>query len=177
MPETNHAPLWGTFRPLRPSRRGEAYAWGLAAVMATTAALLAWRVGVVPWFVWIFLGFFLGAAILSSFAYWMDAQTVLTLDEQEGLTFRNGLRRVRLAWPEVSAVRIFDDRWGKRIAVHGQNGQHFTFRTVTEVEIHEGRPQKLFGFEKGEALAQTIIRQAGLTLQTERDDEVYYARG
>ncbi len=174
-PSTHSQNLKGTFRPLIPPRTGERYAWGLAGVMGLSIAAVAWRVGTVPWFLWLLFGFFLISGILSTFSHWVDSQTLLTLDEN-GLTFRNGLRHVQLAWSQIHEVRILTDRWGKRIQVNGANGQHFSFRTVTEVEIHEGHPQKLFGFPQGEQLAQAIIQSAGLAAQSQTENEVYYAR-
>ncbi len=168
--------LTGTFRPLLTSRRGEAYAWGLAGVMALSALFLQWRVGSVPWFIWLLFWFFVISGALSTFSYWVDARTVLILSE-EGLAFRNGLRFVRLPWSQVSEVRIRNDRWGKRVQVRGADGQHFAFRTLTQVEIHEGRPQNLFGFREGERLAEAIIQASGLQQQpAENENEIYYAR-
>jgi len=176
MPDRLSSPLLrGTFRPLVGSRRGEAYAWGLAGTLALTAGMTAWQLGGVPWFLWLLLGFFLGSALLSTFSNWVDSRTVLILDD-EGLAFRNGLRDVRLQWDEVESLRILSDRWGKRVQVGGKNGQHFAFRTLAEVEIHAGRPQKLFGFAEGEQLAEAIVRAAGLVAQPAADDEAYYAR-
>ena len=172
---TETPPLTGTFRPVTGSRVGEAYAWGLAGVLVVSALLLWWRLGTVPWMVWLLLAFFALAGVLSTFSHWVDRQTVLTLTE-EGLTFRNGLRHVHLTWPAVQAVRIQADRWGKRVQVRGRDGQHFAFRTLTEVEIHEGRPQSLFGFQEGEQLAETIVHFAGLHQQAQTDTETYYAR-
>ena len=172
---SNHSPLRGTFRPLVGSRRGEAYAWGLAGALALTAAITAWQLGTVPWFLWLLLGFFLGSALLSTFSNWVDSRTVLVLSNQ-GLVFRNGLRHVRLSWSEVESLRVLTDRWGKRVQVSGKDGQHFAFRTLAEVEIHAGQPQKLFGFAEGERLAEAIVQAAGLTAQPAADDEVYYAR-
>jgi len=171
----NTSPLTGTFRPLASSRTGEIYAWALAGVLAISALILFLVAGSVPWFVWLLFAFFLVSAILSTFSYWVDAHTVLEISE-EGVAFRNGLRNVRLAWPDVAEVRIHSDRWGKRVQVQGKDGQHFAFRTLAEVEIHEGRPQKLFGFPNGEQLAESMIRLAGLQRQHQTADEVYYAR-
>ena len=165
----------GTFRPLVPARTGEIYAWGLAGVMLLSALFLRWRVGYVPWFVWLLFAFFLFSGIMSTFSHWVDSRTVLILSD-EGLAFRNGLRFARFVWQEIAEVRVRSDRWGKRVQVRGQNGQHFAFRTLTEVEIHEGKPQKLFGFPQGEQLAQAIIRHAGLQPQNQTDNETYYAR-
>ncbi len=173
MDTTSH--LTGTFRPLVPARTGEIYAWALAGVMGLSALFLWWRVGYVPWFVWLLFAFFLLSGILSTFGHWVDARTVLILEEN-GLAFRNGLRFVRLAWPDVAEVRVRRDRWGKRVQVRGRDGQHFAFRTLTEVEIHEGRPQSLFGFQEGEQLAETIVHFAGLHQQAQTDTETYYAR-
>ncbi len=167
--------LTGTFRPLQGSRRGEAYAWGLSAAMLAVTVITAWRLGSVPWFLWVLLGFFLGSALLSSFGNWVDSRTVLTL-RPEGLEFHNGLRHVTLTWPQVQSVRIVSDRWGQRVQVQGENGQHFAFRTLMQVEIHEGNPQSLFGFQEGEALAATIVQRAGLSAQRTTDEETYYAR-
>ena len=168
-------PLTGTFRPLVPARTGEIYAWSLAGVMAISALVLRWRAGYVPWFVWLLFAFFLFSGLMSTFSHWVDARTVLILSE-DGLAFRNGLRFARFTWQEVDEVRMRRDRWGKRIQVRGQNGQHFAFRTITEVEIHEGQPQKLFGFPQGEQLAEAIIQRAGLRQKNQTDNETYYAR-
>ena len=172
MPNTS---LTGTFRPVVASRRGEAYAWAIAGTMAVATALTAWRTGSVPWFLWLFLGFFLGSAIISTFGHWVDSRTVLTLTP-EGLDFQNGLRHVQLTWPQVESLRLVNDQWGTRVQVAGENGAHFAFRTMMTVEIHEGRPQRVMGFQEGEHLIATIIRQAGLERQTENDKETYYSR-
>ena len=168
--------LEGTFRPLLSSRRGELYAWGITAVLALAALATYVIVGGIPWPYWILLGFFLFAAILTTFGNWVDRNTMLTISPT-GVEFYNKLRSVSLPWDVVEEMVVHADRWGKRVQVRGKDGQHFTFRTIIKVEIHAGREEAVFGFREGEDLIATIAHKAGLTRQEEDAGEVRYTRG
>ncbi len=165
----------GTFRPLLPTRKGEAYAWGIVALLSATAIITHLIISSIPWPFWVLYGFFLFAALLTTFSNWVDRRTVLTIAPDK-LEFQNGLRSVSLPWEKVAEVTVHSDRWGKRVQVRGDDGQHFAFRTVAQIEIHEGEKQDLFGFREGEALIETIVQKAGLTPQEENTGESKYTR-
>jgi len=165
----------GTFKPLLPTRKGEAYAWGIVALLSATALITYFIIGGIPWPFWVLYGFFLFAALLTTFGNWVDRHTVLKITPNR-LEFHNGLRSVSLSWEKVAEVTVHPDRWGKRVQVRGDDGQHFAFRTVAQIEIHEGEKEDLFGFREGEALIETIVQKAGLTLRAESTGESRYTR-
>jgi len=166
----------GTFRPLLPTRKGETYAWGIVALLSAAAIITYLAAKGIPWPFWVLYGFFLLAAVLTSFSNWVDRHTILKIAPDK-LEFRNGLRSVSLPWDKIVEVTVRADRWGKRVQVRGEGEQHFAFRTVAQIEIHEGEKEDLFGFREGEALIETIVQKAGLTPRAESTGESKYTRG
>ena len=109
------------FRSELISRRGEWTAWGLA----LAASLGMWflnRSGYIPVWAWIFWAFLLFSGVSISLGNWLDRNSVIWL-ETDGIRFENGLRRVRLRWPEVQKVAVLPSRWGKSVQVIGEKSQ------------------------------------------------------
>lgn len=160
------------FRPELLSRRGEWTAWAL--ILA--ASLGMWflnQSGYIPFWTWIFWAFLLFSAASISLGNWLDRKTVIRL-ESDGIRFENGLRRVRLHWPEVQKVAVLPTRWGKTIQVVGENS-HFGFKTLGEVQFR-GEVRGRTGFPEGQAILDIILRKAGLVLVEESNNAYYYAR-
>lgn len=161
------------FRPELLSRRGEWTAWAL--VLA--ASLGMWflnRSGYIPFWAWIFWTFLLFSALSISLGNWLDRNTFIRL-EVDGIRFENGLRRVRLRWPEVQKVAVLPARWGKAVQVIGEKS-HFGFKTLGEVQF-QGEVRGRTGFSEGQAILDVILRNAGLVLVEETNSAYYYARG
>ncbi|MFZ5821886.1 MAG: hypothetical protein ACOYYJ_18505 [Chloroflexota bacterium] len=160
------------FRPVLLSRRGEWTAWGL--FTAAGVGVLALRESTyVPLWAWIFWSFLLFSAVSISLGNWIDRRTFIRL-EGDGIRFENGLRRVRLGWPEVQEVAVLPARWGQAVQVSGQRA-HFAFKTLGEVEF-QGEVRGRTGFVEGRAILDVILRETGLRLVEEANSAYYYAR-
>ncbi len=114
------------FRPELMPRRGEINAWLLTAAAALGLFFLNQTLDIVPGWAWIFCAFLAFSALSISFGNWMDRKTRVRLDA-DGISFENGLRRVRLGWPEVQKVAVLPARWGKSVQVLGEKS-HFGFQ-------------------------------------------------
>jgi hypothetical protein len=160
------------FRPVLLSRRGEWTAWGLF-LAASAGVLVLRRSTYVPIWAWIFWFFLLFSAVSISLGNWIDRRTFIRL-ERDGIRFENGLRRVRLGWPEVQKVAVLPARWGQAVQVIGERA-HFAFKTLGEVEF-QGEVRGRTGFVEGQAILGVILREAGLQLVEESNSAYYYAR-
>jgi len=140
-------------------RRGELIAWACALLVIGAWVLLArLELRVSP--LLILLGILLGIAAVSiSLGNWMDRHTTLTLGP-EGVSYRNGLRAVRLAWDEIQEVRVRQAPWGERVEVIGQQA-YFRFYTLGEVKAH-GKIMGRTGFVEGQRILERIVENAGL---------------
>ncbi len=163
--------LTGEFRPRILPRTGEAIAWGLVFLLLAARWVLARRYGViVDSLEWMFL-LLLGVAILISFSNWMERRTRLILDEK-GVVFRNGLRRVRMDWPEIQRIRVLPAALGdgKTVMVMGEK-TYFRFDTLSRAR-NRGREVWL-GFPEGDEILRTLVQRCNLHPRRE-GKEVYY---
>jgi len=161
------------FRPELLSRRGEGTAWALALVASVGMWLLN-RNGYIPSWAWIFWAFLLFSGISISLGNWLDRSTVIGL-AADGIRFENGLRQVRLSWPEVQKVAVLPARIGKSVQVIGEKS-HFGFKTIGEVQF-QGEVRGRTGFPDGQKILDVILRETGLVLVEESNNAYYYARG
>ena len=162
------------FRPLVSSRRGELYAWTLTLIVLFVLRFVPELQGI--YFVLgIFLAVFFGlSAVLISLINWMERATVLEV-HADGVAFRNGLRKVDLAWDDVIRIEVAQRPSGRRVQVLGKQA-HFAFYTQGAVKLgnRTGEPS---GFEQGEAILETILQKTSLTrTPTSTEDVYYYAR-
>jgi len=161
------------FRPELLSRRGEWTAWALL-LAASIGMWFLNRNGYSPNWAWIFWFFLLFSGVSISFGNWLDRSTVIWL-KADGIRFKNGLRRVWLAWPEVQKVAVLPARWGKSVQVIGDKF-HFGFKTLGEVQF-QGEVRGRTGFTEGQKILDIILREANLVLVEESNNAYYYARG
>jgi hypothetical protein len=141
------------------SRKGELIAWS-SFLMASITWLILSLYGAPIHTGLRFLSYFLlGSSLMISFGNWMDRKTILQIDD-EGISFQNGLRKVRLEWNAIQQIDIFSSRWGKKVCVSGTE-LRFNFRTFGEVNLH-GKEKGRMGFEKGEEIIKIIIERTGL---------------
>ncbi|OQX65535.1 MAG: hypothetical protein B5M51_00495 [Anaerolinea sp. 4484_236] len=163
-------------RELHPeliSRRGEGTAWVLTIAVSVAMALLYWQLETIPLAAWVFWGFLLFSGFSTSLGNWMDRKTVMRVDV-DGVTFENGLRKVRLGWREIQKVNVLPVRWGKSVQVIGKDA-HFAFRTLAEIQF-QGEARGRLGFVQGQEALEQILKSSGLTLQKEEKGAYYYAR-
>ena len=159
------------FRPLQSSRRGELYAWLFTLIVLLVLLIvpgIQQRFLLLGIFLTIFFGF---SALVISLNNWMERATILQLSE-DGIAFRNGLRNVRLSWSEVIRVEVLQRSTGRRVHVLGDQ-EHFAFYTQSAVKLGN-RVSEMTGFEKGEAILETILQQTSLTLAADSGENAYY---
>jgi hypothetical protein len=154
------------YRPERLSRRGELTAWGAALLVFAAGVVLYAGGRPVGWLIPLLGGFLAAAASSISLGNWMDRRTRL-LVEPGGVSYTNGLRRVRLDWEKIREVQVLPAPWGSKVQVFGQRAPdraaYFAFTTLGEVKAG-GRTLGRVGFAEGESILQTILEQAGLRL-------------
>ncbi|MEW6716179.1 MAG: hypothetical protein AB1345_01560 [Chloroflexota bacterium] len=162
------------FRPEQIARRGEWTAWVFALIVGITWAMMHYIFYPLPWFSILIVFFFWFAAMSISLGNWMDRKTVLRVEEN-GVSFRNGLRNVCFHWDEITQVVVTPARWGAKIQVMGKGG-YFAFRTLAEVKVREEVKDR-FGFVQGEAILSHILKRCGLREMKKGITVRYYARG
>lgn len=160
------------FRPELLPRRGEIMSW-LAAIGLFVGLFLATdRWGPQPFVYWLFAGLIAFSALSISLGNWMDRRSVIRM-EADGIAFENGVRSVRLTWPEVQNVAVIPTRLGKRVQVQGAQS-HFTFKTMGESAL--GSQQLRTGFAAGQEILEAILKECDMQVKAEKDGMVYYAR-
>ncbi len=163
--------LTGEFRPRILPRTGEATAWGLTALLLAVRWLLAQRYGLVASSLeWMFL-LMLAVSLLISFSNWMERRTRLILDE-EGITFRNGLRKVTFRWPDIRRIRVLPASLGdgKSVMVMGEK-TYFRFDTLGQAR---GRNREVWlGFPEGEQILSTLVARCGFSHHQDGKEEYY----
>lgn len=160
------------FRPELMPRRGELMAWLAGVGMAVGLFLATSRWGSPSFIFWMFGFFLLFSAASISLGNWMDRRSVIRLGA-DGIAFENGLRSVRLGWPEVQNVAVVPTRLGKRVQVQGAQS-HFTFKTMSESTL--AGQQIRTGFAEGQEILDAVLKECGLQVKAEKDGMVYYAR-
>lgn len=123
----------------------------------------------------VFVAFLGLSALVMSFGNWVDRRTAMTVDTR-GVDFENGLRKVRMVWGEIERVEVHQDRLGKRVHLFGGE-KYFGFRVLAEV-VMGAKVRGQVGFERGEAILETILNQTGLKRgpAEEGGSVVYYMR-
>jgi hypothetical protein len=166
------------YRPTRLSRRSELIAWGLVLVVGAAWLVLASQNQPAGALLPLLEAFLLFTAASISLGNWMDRRTVLRIDDT-GVSYTNGLRRVKFAWPDINQVRVLPGGWGKRVQVLGESGPgnpaYFGFRTSGVVQV-QGVEKGRMGFEAGEDIVREIIRRSGLQAVKSSQNGERYSR-
>jgi len=162
------------FQPELLPRRGEMNAWLMTLAATVGLFILNQTLEIVPGWTWVFCGFLAFSAVSISFGNWMDRRTYIALDA-DGISFENGLRRVRLSWHQIQKVAVLPARWGKSVQVLGENS-HFSFKTLGKVQF-QGEVRGQTGFTEGQTILDMILQETGLELIEETNSAYYYARG
>ncbi len=158
------------FHPELIPRRGELIAWASALLVGIAWLILHLVDQKINSAVPILTVFLVLAALSISLGNWMDRQTRICMD-QEGLSFNNGLRHVRLTWNQIQRIQVESSGWGNKVFVVGQN-KHFEFHTLGEVKVY-GELKGRMGFAQGEHILQTILARSGLKAQYSNVGKIY----
>lgn len=160
------------YHPELLPRRGEWLAWLTGTGLLIGLFLADRRLGDMALPYWIFAGLLIFFAMSISLGNWMDRRSLIRMGA-DGVAFENGLRSVRLAWSEIQHVTVMPTRLGKRVEVVGLQS-HFSFKTIWS--SGPGDQDMRMGYSDGQKILEIIIRESGLSQQSERDGMVYYAR-
>lgn len=169
----NLSPETRVYTPEPAPRSGEGNAWILTFLVFIIWLFLRLSNQPVTGSVTFFLGFLFLASALISFGNWVDRRTVITMDGK-GVDFRNGIRRVSMAWDEIEEVRVKPAVWGKRVQVLGHN-KRFDFHTSGEVK-YKGAVKARTGFLQGEEMVRLIVLNSGLRIAETLGDVYTYTR-
>lgn len=161
------------FHPELLPRTGEVIAWALLLLVNINLFILRRWLGNIPIAVWVVWASLLFAAASISLNNWVERHTRLRLDK-DGVTYENGIRSVRLTWPEVQSVSRFPARLGHTIQVVGQKTA-FVFHTLGEAWLRDELRAKT-GFVQGEEIFKEIVAKSNLQEIAENNGVVYYAR-
>jgi hypothetical protein len=145
------------FKP-EQGRRGEWVAWASAFALALVMALQTQLAGGASTLVTVFFVLIVIAAILITYANWMERNTTIVLSAG-GVRFASPLRKTELRWSEINEIWLAPSRSSWRISVVGEKG-HFSFQTFLTMESMAGKAQ--MGIPGGKQLAAHIIRQSGI---------------
>jgi hypothetical protein len=160
------------FHPELMPRRSEAVAWLAGIGMLIGLFLATSRWGAQSFVFWTFEALLLFSAVSISLGNWMDRRSIIRMGV-DGIAFENGVRSVRLSWPEVQNVAVVPTRLGKRVQVQGAQS-HFTFKTMSESTL--AGQQIRTGFADGQEILETVLKECGLQVKAEKDGMTYYAR-
>lgn len=161
------------YHPELIPRRGEVTAWIATGILGLTLAVIVIIGQRVSWLIVILILFLLLSAGVISLGNWMDRRTVIQI-EADGIEYRNGLRRVRMAWLDIQEVRADPTAWGKRVHVRGKQA-YFIFHTLGEVR-HKGELKGRMGFEEGDEILRQVVLKSGLQILESQGESYYYAR-
>jgi len=178
--ENTQAPAWfadgralegeRTYSPRALDRYGERLAWSLAVALAALTLYMYWQAQAWIASLVVITSLCLGAGLLITYGNWMERKTVIEVSEA-GLRYRNPLREVRIAWPELLAVSIYPRGDGWRVVVESEQ-EMFSFQTLTTLKLGWGR-QVETGVEGGQELASTVVGATQLAApQADRDSWV-----
>jgi hypothetical protein len=160
------------FRPELMPRKGEWNAWVFVFLLGIFFLIGSSIWPEMPGAVWLFEGLMILLAASISLGNWVDRRTMLRLSA-DGIAFENGLRSVRLSWPEVQHVAVVQTPSGKRIQVQGETS-HFTFKTATVMSMFAQSVRS--GFASGQEILDTVLQKSSMKLTKEAEGVYYYAR-
>lgn len=161
------------YRPLVLPRQSEFTIWALSILTVIGWYFFASRIAVLSGlFIFLFL-ILLFIGVGTSLGNWMDRNTELTMRE-EGISFRNGLRDVSMAWDQIKKVEVLPSRLGDTVHVVGEL-RHFHFRVNSEVQAVGGKKARI-GFEKGTEIIGKLISQSRLERTESGISGVVYTR-
>ena len=160
-----------TYRPELLSRRGEITAWVFTLLLLGVWLVVRGRLPGLGFGAYLFLGFFIFAALSISLGNWMDRQTEIKVDAQ-GITYKNGLRHSYMDWEQVDKVSVSAGQLGGKVHVVGADS-HFHFRLMEEIK-YQGQTRGRVGFPEGDQVLQTILERSGLQeIETETATREY----
>ncbi len=160
------------YSPEKMPRQGEINAWALTFITFGGVFFLSLRESIPSW-VWFLSGMFAFSAASISLGNWIDRQTTIEIGN-EAVRFENGLRKVRLEWQEVYSVKVTPARWGRSVQVSGKDG-FFSFATLG-VMTFRNEVKSRTGFEKGDEILDSILREAKLDKYEKMNRTTVYTR-
>jgi hypothetical protein len=160
------------FQPLLASRRFEIILWGASVFGISLAVFVPGYRANAGLCINFFLVFMVLSAVLLSLNSWNERKKLLRLDD-EGVSFKNGLRQVEMKWEEISRIQVYPGNIGDKIIVQSENAM-FIFHTLGEMKV-KGEIKDRTGFEQGQAILETTLGRSGLAeMEKHQEDSSYY---
>jgi hypothetical protein len=161
-----------TFKPALIPRRGGIIAWCATLLVAIVAILTMIRSGQIPCLTTAMFLFFLLAAILITFSYWVDSRTFIQVT-QTHLTYRSPFRRFLQNWKQISEINTLKAGQTWRVLVIGEQSS-FSIR-IGEKSSVELKPTRVLELPRGDILVREICGMANLS-KIERNDDIWVCK-
>jgi hypothetical protein len=156
-------PLKGeaSFEPEIIPFRGGMIAWGATGIVGVTLIIIRLRTGGFQCMTISFFLFLLLAAILITFNYWIDSNTIIRATDSQ-LMYKTPIREFSHGWDQVSEIRATRVGHSWRVTILGTDSS-FSLRIKSEnaPEDHRGRILEL---PKGDELIRIICTKTNLTV-------------
>lgn len=158
-----------TYKPLLNSRRAELFNW-LFFIVVLSVLIFVPTTGFARIGGNFLAAFFLFSSLVLSMANWQNRKTAMTLSSS-GVRFENGLQTIWMLWEEVNRIEVFTGRVNDKIRVKSAD-KDFAFDMYNEVVLN-GKSRGAVGFEQGELILETILRQAHIDTAQKQHAEGY----
>ncbi len=159
------------FHPLTGSRQVEYMLWGAVGLFIGLMIFIPGYLNDLNLLSWVLGIFFIIAALSISLNNWNMKHTkiVLSLDN---IQHHSKLRQVLINWEDIARVQVNHGRLGDKIIVSSENDTFF-FDVLSKIEV-KGVDKKLSGFEKGEEILDSIMKQTGFSEIDKHESSGYY---
>lgn len=149
-----------TFKPTPIPRRGGIIAWSATLLVGMVAILTMMRSAQFPCLTIALFLFFLLAAILITFSYWVDSRTFIHVTQTQ-LTYRSPFRHFLQNWQQISEINALKAGQTWRVLVIGKQSS-FSIR-IGEKSSVESKPTRILELPRGDILMREICGMANLS--------------
>jgi hypothetical protein len=157
-----------TFKPTAIPRKGGLIAWLASLLISIVLIIRITQSRQFPCLTFVLFLFFLLAAILITFSYWIDSKTIIHVTPSQ-LSYQSPLRRFLQSWDKISEINVLKTGRFWRIIVRGEQS-FFTFRVATERDS-KTQPEWVLALPNGDRLARIICGMANLPQVEEVGEE------
>ena len=160
------------FKPTAIPRKGGIIAWVASLLIGIVVIILIMQSRQFPCLTFVLFLFFLIAAILITFSYWVDSKTLIHVAPSQ-LSYQSPFRKFLWNWDQVSEINALKAGHFWRMVVSGEQS-FFTFRIGMERDS-KVQPERILALPHGDRLARIICEMANLS-QIEKVGEKWICR-
>jgi hypothetical protein len=148
------------FEPTAIPRKGGIIAWVASLLIGIVVIIRITESRQFPCLTFVLFLFFLFAAILITFSYWVDSKTLIRVAPSQ-LSYQSPFRRFLKNWDQISEINAHKGGHFWRIVVSGKQ-LFFTF-SVGEERDSKTQPERVLALPHGDRLARIICGMANLS--------------